>query len=67
MGDVKLSLEAARINKKLTQAEAGELIGVTGRTICSWEKGTSLPNARQIQIIESVYGVPYHMLNFMPY
>lgn len=65
MEDVKITLEAARVNKGLTQPEAGELIGVSGRTICSWEKGSSFPDVRQVAKIEEVYGVPYHMIRFL--
>ena len=29
----------------LTQEQLGEAVGVTGMTICNWEKGNSIPSA----------------------
>lgn len=35
----KISLEAARVNAKLTQAEIAEKLGVSRSTVIDWEKG----------------------------
>lgn len=35
----KISLEAARVNTKLTQAEIAEKLGVSRSTVIDWEKG----------------------------
>lgn len=35
----KISLEAARVNTKLTQAELAEKMGVSRQTVVDWESG----------------------------
>lgn len=35
----KISVEAARVNAKLTQEELAEKMGVSRKTICNWESG----------------------------
>lgn len=35
----KMTMEAARVNKKLTQQELAELMGVSRQTIQNWESG----------------------------
>lgn len=61
-----LTLKAARVNRKYTQAEAAKLIGVTEDTISNWERAKSFPSVPQIMKIEEVYGVPYNELIFLP-
>ena len=63
---VKMTLEAARRNVKLTQKEAAEKLDVSNATLCSWEKGITFPNAQQIDKICELYGVSYDNLNFLP-
>jgi len=48
---MKMTLKAARHNKGLTQEQLSEAVGVTSRTIGSWEKGGSMPNQDQIRKI----------------
>lgn len=62
----KISLKALRVNKTLTQEQAGKLIGVRKETISNWEKGKTFPDVEQIQKIEKVYGVKYDNINFSP-
>ena len=35
----KITLEAARVNSRLTQAELAEKLGVSRSTVIDWEKG----------------------------
>ena len=62
----KISLEAARANAGLTQKEVAEKLGISNKTVCSWEKGKSFPDARQIDALCTLYGVPYDNINFLP-
>ena len=55
---IQISLEAARVNAKMTQAEAAERLGVTIQTILNWEKGRTEPTISQARQIEKVYGIP---------
>ena len=63
---VKMTLEAARRNVKLTQKEAAERLGVSNGTLCNWENGVSFPNAPQIIKICELYGRSYDEIIFLP-
>ena len=63
---VKITLEAARRNVKLTQKEAAKKLGVNNITLSNWENGLTFPNAQQINKICELYGVSYDNLNFLP-
>lgn len=63
---MKITLEAARRNVKLTQMEAAERLGISNSTLCNWENGKSFPDALQIQKICELYGVSYDDLIFLP-
>jgi DNA-binding XRE family transcriptional regulator len=40
---VKMTLEAARRNVGLTQKEAAEKLGISNKTLGSWENGITFP------------------------
>ena len=61
---IQISLEAARVNAKLTQDEAAAKIGVAKQTLLNWEKGRSAPTITQSRLIESVYGIPLENIFF---
>ena len=61
-----ITLKAARINRGLTQAWAGKLLGVSSYTISNWETGKSFPDAMQILKIQEIYGVKYDDIIFLP-
>lgn len=62
----QISLAAARVNAKLTQKQAAEELGVSNKTLNSWETGRSMPKADAIKRICEVYGVSYDNLIFLP-
>ena len=59
-----ITLKAARVNKGLTQDEAGKLLGVSQYTISNWESGKTYPDAMQILKIQDVYEIMYDDLIF---
>lgn len=61
-----ITLKAARVNKNLTQKEAAKLIGVSTDTLINYEKGKSYPDVPILKNIESVYGVSYNDIIFLP-
>ncbi len=63
---MKITLKAARVSKGLTQKEAAKLIGVTVDTLANYEKGKTYPDIPILKRIESVYGVEYNELIFLP-
>ena len=62
---IQITLEAARVNAHLTQAEAAEKLGVTVQTLLNWEKGRTEPSMSQGRLIEQVYGLPIENI-FLP-
>lgn len=58
MNEYRVSLEAARVNAGLTQDEAAKKIGVSKKTIVSYEKGYSVPNWNVVMKMAEVYSVP---------
>lgn len=62
----KITLKAARVNVCLSQKEAASKLGVSNKTLCSWERCASFPKADQIVSICNLYGVSYDDLIFLP-
>lgn len=61
-----MTLKAARVNRKLGQAEAAKRIGVSLSTLSKWERGVCFPSVKYITRITEVYGVKYDDLIFLP-
>lgn len=60
----KMTLEAARRNAKLTQAEAAKRLEVAVSTLRNWEKGITFPKQPAIEKMCELYGVPYDYITF---
>ena len=56
---MKISMRSARVNAKLTQAEAARRIGVGRATLAAWEKGICFPSAPAYLAMCDLYGVGY--------
>lgn len=54
-----MTLEAARRNAGLLQKEAAAALGVSKKTVGSWENGKTMPKADKIDAICKLYGVSY--------
>lgn len=61
-----ITLKAARVNKGYTQKNAAVAIGVSVDTLGKYERGLSFPDVPIIKRIETVYGVNYNDLIFLP-
>lgn len=61
---VKFSLAAARVNAGLSQKEAAEKLGISNKTLCSWENYQTYPSADMVPKICELYGIPYDQINF---
>lgn len=60
-----ITLEAARINAKLTQAELARELGVTRMTVSGWENGKAKIPAIYLRRIAELSGVREHEI-FLP-
>ena len=54
---LKISLAAARVNKKIKQGEAAKKLGVMPQTLRNWEQGKTSPSAAHLQKICELYEV----------
>ena len=61
----RISLEAARVNAKLTQKELAEILGISNVTVVNWEKGITEPSASQLRKISELSGIPLDFI-FVP-
>ena len=55
---IKISLAAARVNAKLSQAEAAKKMHVSKNTLVNWEKGRIIPSFASLQTLSEIYGIP---------
>lgn len=62
----KITLKAARVNANYTQKDAAKALNVSNKTLCSWEKGASMPRVEKIDAICELYGVSYDNIIFLP-
>lgn len=60
----KISLKAARVNAVLSQKEAAKMLGISNKTLCSWENGKTYPDQPMIEKLCVLYGVTYDMIDF---
>jgi len=58
------NLEKIRKNRKISQEELAELIGVSRQTIYKWEADICLPNLNKIEILLEVLDVTIDTLLF---
>ena len=64
MSNLKITLEAARVNAKLTQKEAADGVGVTVQTLINWEKGRTSPMIDKAVALCKLYGIDLDNLLF---
>jgi len=56
------TIKALRIAKQMSQAELGEVVGVTRAAVHQWEKGRSVPQIAHLQDLARFFGVPMGVL-----
>lgn len=61
----KISLEAVRVNAKMTQKEWAERLEVSNATVVNWEKGKTEPSLSQLRKMSELSGVPMDFI-FVP-
>lgn len=66
MGEINftLSLKALRTNRNLTQEALAKELNVNKKTICSWEKGSTVPSLEKVEEICAFFGVSYDVIRW---
>lgn len=63
---MNVSLKSARVNCGLNLKEAANKIGISEKTLRSWETYQSYPTVDQLSKIESAYNINYDDITFLP-
>lgn len=56
---LQITIKAARVNMGLTQEDVAKAVGVTKKTVGSWESGKTLPKLEKIEPLCNLLGVQY--------
>ena len=57
LGKVGKFIAELRKEKKLTQAQLGEKVGVTDKTVSKWEQGICAPNISILNELSEILGI----------
>lgn len=63
---LRITLKAARVNAGLSQKQVADNLGLSNKTICSWENGDTFPDAIYIDKLCKLYNVSYDDIIFLP-
>lgn len=58
MGQIKISLAAARVNAKMTQSDVCEALKVSKQTVVNWETGKTMPSKAVLHYLAELYQIP---------
>lgn len=58
----RISLEAARVNAKMSQKDAALAMNVNVSTIRNWEAGKTSPDADKFKELCNIYGCPMDLI-----
>ena len=65
-GKIRITLEAARVNAKMTQLQVAQALGVSLTTIVKWEKGVTVPAVDKAIALAELYSMPMDNIIFCP-
>lgn len=63
---IKISLKSARVNVGLSQKYVAKVLGISNKTLSSWENGNTFPSAKYIDMLCKLYNVTYNDIIFLP-
>ena len=65
MDEFKISMAAARVNARKTQAEVAEALHVGKATVISWENGKTSPTMEKAQEFCDFCNIPLDRVSFL--
>lgn len=65
MGEIQISLAAARVNAGMTQEEVAKRMHVSKTTIVNWEKGKVIPRVPEMEMLSRIYNISQDYI-FLP-
>ena len=63
---LKITLKSARTNVGLSQKKVATILGISNKTISSWENGLTFPSGKHIPMLCELYNVTYDDIIFLP-
>ena len=60
----KITLEAARVNRHMSQKDAAEYLGISRSSLQNYENGRTVPNWEVVRRMERVYKLPCDLMQF---
>ncbi len=60
-----VSMEAARVNAKMSQRQAAEAIGVNVTTLSNWERGKTAPDVDKFKQLCALYNCPSNIVRLV--
>lgn len=64
MAEFKITLEAARVNKRILQTQAATKLGISVATLRNYEKGKTVPDWDTVKAMENLYEIPADLFFF---
>lgn len=58
MGELQISLAAARVNARMTQEDVARKMHVSKNTVLNWEKGKVSPGVPELEMLCRMYKIP---------
>ena len=58
MEALQISLAAARVNAKMTQADVAKVLRVSKASVNNWENGKSSPSFATLNTLAEIYRIP---------
>ena len=56
---MQLTIRAARVNRGFTQEKVAKELGVSKKTVSSWEKGKTMPRISMVEPLCNLLNVKY--------
>lgn len=56
---MRVSLEAMRVHRKMTQQDVADALNITKQTVSRWENGVTTPDVKMIDPICTLYRCTY--------
>ena len=56
---MRVSLEAMRVHRKMTQEAVASALNVSKKTVSRWENGVTMPDVNMVEPICSLYQCSY--------
>lgn len=61
---MRITLKAARVNANMSRKDVAVALGVSVKTVWSWENGKTRPNLKYVERICKLFGCSYDQIQW---